>query len=67
MPITAEGIEDEAILESLRAMSGLKGQGYHYGRPESASGVIERLRSQDLLADIDQPVAGAPRVASGRA
>ena len=36
MPITAEGIEDEAILETLQSMRGLKGQGYHYGRPEPA-------------------------------
>ena len=67
MPITAEGIEDAAILETLRSMRGLKGQGYHYGFPESASGVIERLREHGLLASADREIASAPRSATGGA
>ena len=42
MPITAEGIEDKQILESLKQMGQLKGQGYLYGRPETATQVQTR-------------------------
>jgi diguanylate cyclase (GGDEF)-like protein len=48
MPITAEGIEDGQILDALRAMGELKGQGYLYGRPETASEVTERLKAMGL-------------------
>ncbi|HSM54252.1 MAG TPA: EAL domain-containing protein [Erythrobacter sp.] len=51
MPITAEGIENEAILETLRRMGQLKGQGYLYGHPEPADRVIERLRGQGRLSE----------------
>ncbi|MEZ5679892.1 MAG: EAL domain-containing protein [Erythrobacter sp.] len=50
LPITAEGVENEAVLEALKGMGKLKGQGYHYGRPEPADKVLERLASQDKLA-----------------
>jgi diguanylate cyclase (GGDEF)-like protein len=55
LPITAEGVENEKVLEVLRRMGKLKGQGYHYGRPEPADQVLARLESQDLLA---KPGAG---------
>ena len=51
MPLVAEGIEDGAILEQLKAMGKLKGQGYHYGRPEPADKVLERLAELGLLAE----------------
>lgn len=51
MPVTAEGIEDEHVLAALKGKASLKGQGYHYGRPEPASKVIERLRDLELLAE----------------
>ena len=50
LPITAEGIENEAIHEVLKTMGRMKGQGYHYGRPEPAAKVLERLSAQELLA-----------------
>lgn len=50
LPVTAEGIENEVILEALKRLGKMKGQGYHYGRPEPADKVVERLRAQDLLA-----------------
>ncbi|MEM6907797.1 MAG: EAL domain-containing protein [Pseudomonadota bacterium] len=50
MPITAEGIEDEEILRSLRTMGRLKGQGYLYGKPETAAQVRERLRLSGRIA-----------------
>lgn len=51
MPMTAEGIESDAILESLKKMGNLKGQGYHYGRPEPGDKVSLRLADLDLLAE----------------
>lgn len=50
LPLVAEGIENDAILKTLREMGQLKGQGYHYGRPEPAEKVLERLAALDLLA-----------------
>jgi diguanylate cyclase (GGDEF)-like protein len=49
LPITAEGIEDEQILEALKKMGKLKGQGYFYGRPENAEQVRQRLRLSGRL------------------
>ncbi|MEP5937517.1 MAG: EAL domain-containing protein [Erythrobacter sp.] len=49
MPITAEGIEDKQILDSLKEMGHLKGQGYLYGRPETAAQVQNRLRGVGKL------------------
>jgi diguanylate cyclase (GGDEF)-like protein len=51
MPVTAEGIENEQILEKLKSMGNLKGQGYLYGRPENADQVRERLRQFGKLTD----------------
>ncbi len=51
LPVTAEGIENEAVLEALKCMGSMKGQGYHYGRPEPADKVIERLDAKGLLAN----------------
>ena len=56
MPITAEGIENEKILETLQKLGKFKGQGYHYGRPETSDQVVERLRGHgQLAANPDQP------------
>ncbi|GMM93991.1 putative bifunctional diguanylate cyclase/phosphodiesterase [Qipengyuania sp. MTN3-11] len=51
MPITAEGIESDEILKVLQRMGRIKGQGYHYGRPEPAERVRERLAQVSLLAE----------------
>ena len=51
MPITAEGIEDEETLASLKSMGDLKGQGYLYGRPETAEEVRKRLRAKGKLVE----------------
>ena len=50
LPLVAEGVENDAILKILRGMGQLKGQGYHYGRPEPAEAVIVRLAALGLLA-----------------
>lgn len=50
MPIIAEGIENEDILKALRQIGDLKGQGYLYGKPETAEAVRERLSTKGLLS-----------------
>jgi diguanylate cyclase (GGDEF)-like protein len=50
LPVTAEGIESPAILDVLRTMGQLKGQGYLYGHPEDAATTRERLEKLNLLA-----------------
>ncbi|MXP46894.1 EAL domain-containing protein [Altererythrobacter luteolus] len=51
LPVTAEGIEDAQILKALKGKGKMKGQGYHYGKPEHAAAVRGRLAAMDLLAD----------------
>lgn len=58
MPITAEGIEDEETLSTLRRMGQLKGQGYLYGRPETALQVRERLQSAGRLQALRPDLPG---------
>jgi EAL domain-containing protein (putative c-di-GMP-specific phosphodiesterase class I) len=61
LPITAEGIETPTILTKLKTMGQLKGQGYYYGRPETAEAVRARLASLGLLARSDtQAETGEP-------
>ncbi|MCK0100387.1 EAL domain-containing protein [Qipengyuania sp. S6317L1] len=50
LPMTAEGIEDEIILDQLKKLGKLKGQGFLYGQPESAMQVRERLSKLGQLA-----------------
>jgi len=63
LPVTAEGVEDGAIEERLRAIGCTKGQGWHYGKPLSIAGVRRLLAQRRLLmtpgpADpIDEPEA----------
>lgn len=55
LPLTAEGVETEAVLDALRGMGPLKGQGYHYGHPESAEQTRLRLEGLGLLASSPRP------------
>jgi len=50
LPVTAEGVETATILEALKAIGPLKGQGYLYGYPEDAATTLERLAGLQLLA-----------------
>ena len=59
IPITAEGIENAEILASLTKWERMKGQGYHYGRPEPAAKVLQRLKLMGRLA----PNAGEAQAA----
>ncbi|EDL47961.1 bifunctional diguanylate cyclase/phosphodiesterase [Erythrobacter sp. SD-21] len=58
LPITAEGIENEDVLNALKRWGKMKGQGYHYGRPEPAAKVLERLATNGRVA-----VAGSAEIA----
>ena len=55
LPITAEGIENEAVLAELRRFGKFKGQGYLYGFPEPADRTEAELAQLDLL--LEAPVA----------
>jgi len=66
LPITVEGIEDEAILSQLKPMGKLKGQGFLYGRPESGAEVRKRLaESGKLAARAEGEVEPQPTIESG--
>ncbi len=56
LPITAEGIEDRAILDALKQMGKLKGQGYLYGRPETGEQVRQRLAASGQLSKRAQSI-----------
>ena len=63
LPLTAEGVEDEDILNALKSMGRLKAQGYFYGMPEDADTVRNRLQSAGKLAvtvDRDQVTSPPP-------
>ena len=49
LPITAEGVEDAAIEQRLRALGCAKAQGWFYGRPLSIAGVRRLLAERRLL------------------
>ncbi len=56
LPVTAEGIENGHVLEKLRGLGEIEGQGYFYGRPEDAATTRERLAALNLLAKSAAPV-----------
>ena len=49
LPVTAEGIEDAAIEERLRALGCSKGQGWLYGQPLNIAHVRRHLAERRLL------------------
>ena len=49
LPVTAEGIEDEAIEERLRQLGCHKGQGWWYGKPTSIANTRTLLAERNLL------------------
>ena len=67
LPLTAEGIEDAEVLSALKSMGKMRGQGYHYGRPEPAAAVRGRLAAAGLLASEANPPVGLPHEADRKA
>ncbi|WP_066717132.1 putative bifunctional diguanylate cyclase/phosphodiesterase [Sphingomonas pituitosa] len=61
LPITAEGVEDAAIEERLRAIGCAKAQGWLYGKPLSIAGARRLLAERRLIL---QP---GPRLEAGDA
>jgi len=57
LPIVAEGIENHEALAVLRGLGDLKGQGYHYGKPEDAAATLQRLLGKDSNELSDLPDA----------
>ena len=57
LPITAEGIESAEVLEQLQALGNFKGQGYLYGRPQTATQTNAGLAQLDLLLELPKPKA----------
>lgn len=55
--IAAEGVEDQDILDALRTMGKLKGQGYLYGQPETAEQVHHRLTAMGKFNRAGEPLA----------
>ncbi len=60
LPLTAEGVEDEDILNALKSMGRLKAQGYLYGQPEDAAAVRARLKVAGKLAAARPEGSAAP-------
>jgi EAL domain-containing protein (putative c-di-GMP-specific phosphodiesterase class I) len=58
LPITAEGIEDQGIYDSLRRMGLHKGQGWHFGKPMTVTAARRLLAEKGLLPS----ARGAPAV-----
>ncbi|WP_291378714.1 bifunctional diguanylate cyclase/phosphodiesterase [Demequina sp.] len=56
--VVAEGIEDEATTETLRAMGRVIGQGYYFGYPNSAEEMGARLRADRSIAASGKPAIG---------
>ncbi|MFN4019946.1 MAG: putative bifunctional diguanylate cyclase/phosphodiesterase [Erythrobacter sp.] len=65
LPITAEGVEDKEILNTLRSMGKLKAQGYVYGKPETAEEVRRRLAACGKLS-VSSRLSGTPVAAPAR-
>lgn len=67
LPITAEGVEDAAIEERLRAMGCAKAQGWLYGRPLSVNAARRLLAERRLLQQQQAPSPHAvPHVGTGQ-
>lgn len=59
MPITAEGVEDEAIARELMALGCATAQGWHYGKP-SSPGETRRFLAARGMAQGSEDVPTAP-------
>lgn len=60
MPITAEGVEDEATAIELTRLGCSKGQGWYFGRAASAEDTARVLADRGLLRAPVQPRSGPP-------
>ncbi len=61
MPVTAEGIETQDVLDHLRQYGGITGQGYLYGRPRPARDLGEWLGEEP---EAEPEIEAGPKDAS---
>ena len=61
MPITAEGVEDEATAMELIRLGCTKAQGWHYGKPMSATATAKLLAERGLMRTALAPDADATK------
>src|SRR5262249_45244932 len=66
LPITAEGIEDNDILNRLRAMGCNKGQGWHFGKPMTIAAARRLLADRGLLPSARGSAAPGEEARSSR-
>lgn len=66
LPVTAEGVENSAVLEQLRQFGPITGQGYYYGRPQPAREVSEWLAGIELVANREFLEHELPRIVHAR-
>ena len=64
LPITAEGIESQEVLDRLRELGNFKGQGFLYGQPEAAAETEAELAQLDLLLESPKPVSSGADIAA---
>jgi diguanylate cyclase (GGDEF)-like protein len=55
VPITAEGIEDDQIIDKLKALGCTKGQGWYFGQPMNIDQARTLLAQKDLLPHRRRP------------
>ena len=67
LPVTAEGIETNDVLQELLQYEDIKGQGYLYGHPQPADVVQRCLAALNLLRDdvAAEPEPERPNLAAG--
>lgn len=62
LPVTAEGIETDAVLDHLMQYGQIKGQGYLYGRPRPAGELTEWLKSLSEAREAGLPALEASKL-----
>jgi EAL domain-containing protein (putative c-di-GMP-specific phosphodiesterase class I) len=67
MPVTAEGVETQDVLDRLKGYGRYKAQGYFYGRPQPADVTSDMLAARNMLAQPGAEADVAPKlVAEGQ-
>ena len=66
LPVTAEGIETDAIEERVRAFGCAKGQGWLYGKPQSMTGTRRMLAEHGLICGGNAPSEQAAPAATSQ-
>jgi len=65
LPVTAEGVQDAAVAERLKAMGCTRAQGYLYGKPQAPAAVRALLAERRLLRGAVPPPPAPPLAQAG--